>query len=176
MGKTFAEKVLGKATGREVSAGEIVVVKPDFCLSHENGAFVKRTFESIGLENPISEGVLRKMAHFGEFAVLALLYIGDLLAFGFVSCSQSLRASALAVFSAVPVCFLMAGIDEFIQRFSAGRAPQFTDMLIDTAGALFAALCFFTVFSVMNNSSAISFRFLSCSILSKTSRSLADNN
>lgn len=50
MGKTFAEKVLGKATGREVSAGEIVVVKPDFCLSHENGAFVKRTFESIGLE------------------------------------------------------------------------------------------------------------------------------
>lgn len=119
--------------------------------SHRVQEMLNQTFESIGLENPISEGLLRKMAHFGEFAVLALLYIGDLLAFGLVSFSQSLRASALAVFSAVPVCFLMASIDEFIQRFSAGRAPQFTDMLIDTAGALFAALCFFTVFSVIRH-------------------------
>lgn len=50
MGRTFAEKVLGRAVGREVTAGEIVVVEPDFCLSHENGAFVRRTFETIGLD------------------------------------------------------------------------------------------------------------------------------
>ena len=50
MGKTFAEKILGRAAGREVSAGEIVTVYPDFCLSHENGAFVRRTFEAIGVD------------------------------------------------------------------------------------------------------------------------------
>lgn len=119
--------------------------------SHRVQEMLDQTFESIGLKNPMSEGVLRKMAHFGEFAILSLFYIWDLLAFGVLSYSQSLRASALALFSAVPVCFLIAGVDEFIQRFSAGRAPQFTDMLIDTSGALFAALCFFTVFSVIRH-------------------------
>lgn len=49
MGKTFAQKVLGRAVGREVSAGEIVIVRPDFCLSHENAAFVRRSFEAIGV-------------------------------------------------------------------------------------------------------------------------------
>lgn len=49
MGKTFAEKVLGRAAGREASAGEIVIVRPDFCLSHENAAFVRRSFEAIGV-------------------------------------------------------------------------------------------------------------------------------
>lgn len=50
MGKTFAEKVLGKAAGKDVHAGEIVVVKPDWCLSHENGSAVSGTFKKIGLE------------------------------------------------------------------------------------------------------------------------------
>ena len=49
MGKTFAEKALSRAAGRDVRAGEIVTVYPDFCLSHENGAFVRRSFEKIGV-------------------------------------------------------------------------------------------------------------------------------
>lgn len=50
MGKTFAEKVLGRAMGHEVHPGEIGTVRPDFCLSHENAAFVKRTFDAIGVK------------------------------------------------------------------------------------------------------------------------------
>lgn len=50
MGRTFAEKILGRAAGKEVKAGEIVIVRPDFCLSHENAAFVRRSFEAIGVE------------------------------------------------------------------------------------------------------------------------------
>lgn len=50
-GKTFVEKVLGKAAGHEVAAGEIVIVEPDFCLSHENASAVAGTFRSIGVEN-----------------------------------------------------------------------------------------------------------------------------
>lgn len=50
MGKTFAEKILGRAAGKKVEAGEIVIVKPDFCLSHENAAFIKRSFDAIGVK------------------------------------------------------------------------------------------------------------------------------
>lgn len=50
MGKTFAEKILGRAAGRPVSAGDIVIVKPDFCMSHENASAVSKTFKKIGLE------------------------------------------------------------------------------------------------------------------------------
>ena len=50
MGKTFAEKALGQAAGYEVSAGDIVTVYPDFCLSHENSSSICQTFRSIGVE------------------------------------------------------------------------------------------------------------------------------
>lgn len=50
MGKTFAEKVLGKAAGYPVSAGEIVVVQPDFCMSQENVSAVSKNFQRIGIE------------------------------------------------------------------------------------------------------------------------------
>ncbi len=50
MGKTFAEKILGKASGRDVKAGDIVTVYPDFCLSHENAASISSTFKKIGVD------------------------------------------------------------------------------------------------------------------------------
>lgn len=50
IGKTFAEKILSKRAKRWLNAGEIVIVSPDFCLSHENAAFVYRTFKQIGVE------------------------------------------------------------------------------------------------------------------------------
>ncbi|MCD4657122.1 MAG: 3-isopropylmalate dehydratase large subunit [Planctomycetes bacterium] len=50
MGKTFAEKIIGIKVGREVSAGEIVVVKPDICLSHDNTAAILSTFKELGVE------------------------------------------------------------------------------------------------------------------------------
>jgi VanZ family protein len=119
--------------------------------SHRAQELLNEIFENAGMENPISEKLLRKLAHFGEFAILSLCYIWDLVAFGLLSLSLSLPSSALAIFSAIPVCFCIAGIDEFLQRFSAGRAPQFTDMLIDTSGAIFAALCFFSLFCIIRH-------------------------
>lgn len=50
MKKTFAEKILSRAAGQDVKAGDIVVVSPDFCMSHENASSVSKTFESIGVE------------------------------------------------------------------------------------------------------------------------------
>lgn len=51
MGKTFAEKVLGKAAGYEVKAGDIVTVEPHFCMSHDNAAAIAKIFKKIGVKN-----------------------------------------------------------------------------------------------------------------------------
>ena len=47
MGKTFAEKVLGNAAGKDVEPGEIVNVYPHFCMSHDNAAAVRKIFSRI---------------------------------------------------------------------------------------------------------------------------------
>ncbi|NLO56534.1 MAG: 3-isopropylmalate dehydratase large subunit, partial [Thermovirga sp.] len=49
MGKTFAEKVLGKAAGEPVSAGQVVIVEPHFCMSHDNAAPIWGIFQKIGV-------------------------------------------------------------------------------------------------------------------------------
>jgi len=48
MGKTFAEKILAIKSGRkEVKAGEIVEVYPDWVMSHENAALVAKIWNSL---------------------------------------------------------------------------------------------------------------------------------
>lgn len=49
MGKTFAEKALGRAASYEVKAGDVVTVEPAFCMSHDNAAPIAKTFKKIGL-------------------------------------------------------------------------------------------------------------------------------
>lgn len=50
MGKTFAEKALGRAAGYEVKANQVVTVEPDWCMSHDNAGPVSRTFGKIGVK------------------------------------------------------------------------------------------------------------------------------
>ncbi|MDD1767356.1 MAG: 3-isopropylmalate dehydratase large subunit [Methanomassiliicoccales archaeon] len=47
-GMTFAEKVLSRAGGRQVSPGDIVNAKIDVAMSHENSLLVMRAFEEMG--------------------------------------------------------------------------------------------------------------------------------
>jgi len=49
MGKTFAEKILGKKAGKEVVPGEIIEVSPDYAMSHDNTAAISKTFKKIGV-------------------------------------------------------------------------------------------------------------------------------
>lgn len=49
MGKTFAEKVLGRSVGYDVTANQVVTVEPDWCMSHDNAGPVSRTFKKIGV-------------------------------------------------------------------------------------------------------------------------------
>jgi len=49
LGKTLSEKILGKKAGRDVSAGEVVTVTPDYCLSHDNSAAIIGEFKKLGV-------------------------------------------------------------------------------------------------------------------------------
>ena len=49
MGKTLSEKILGGKAGREVSAGQVVNVSPDYYLSHDNSAAIIGEFKKLGL-------------------------------------------------------------------------------------------------------------------------------
>lgn len=51
MAKTFAEKLMSLKAGRDVSAGAIVSVEPDYVLSHDNAAAISNTFKKIGVKN-----------------------------------------------------------------------------------------------------------------------------
>ena len=75
-----------------------------------------------GAEASFGDGILRKIAHFLEFACLgALLYW----------LFSMLQKHALAAFGCG---FAVACVDETIQRFVPGRGPRFTDVLLDSAG------------------------------------------
>jgi len=46
--RTFAEKVLSRASGGDARTGEIVTAKIDLAMSHENAALVLRSFQEMG--------------------------------------------------------------------------------------------------------------------------------
>ncbi|MCH7495057.1 MAG: 3-isopropylmalate dehydratase large subunit [Candidatus Marinimicrobia bacterium] len=50
MGQTFAEKILSKYSGRTVVPGEIVDIKPDIAMSHDNTAAISGIFEQLGVD------------------------------------------------------------------------------------------------------------------------------
>lgn len=50
MGKTFVEKLMSQKAGKDVAAGAIVSIEPDYVMSHDNAAAIAGTFRKIGVE------------------------------------------------------------------------------------------------------------------------------
>ena len=95
--------------------------------------------QSLGVEEPISEHTVRKSAHFGEYMVLGFLVCADMVALCAARSPRREWVRILLLSISVPFSALVASIDEFcIQANVEGRGPAFTDVLIDTAGALSA--------------------------------------
>lgn len=93
--------------------------------------FIENIAERIDPDIRVSSFAVRKLAHFSEYLLLGFL------AALFMGIADGRRLYIGAWIYAVSVAFC----DEFaIQRFSEGRAPQFTDVLIDSAGALVGVL------------------------------------
>ena len=117
-------------------------------------AWILELFSSIGLPISITELFLRKLAHFLEYALLGLLFSLDLKSFGLLTQTKKIPQQLLTCLTAVPCCTLCASVDEFlIQRLTPGRGPSITDVLIDTSGALSAALIFFLARYILDKKS-----------------------
>ena len=100
--------------------------------STEDSMFITDYIIKFFFSNPsdeflsFAENIIRKIAHFTEYAVLSILLTLTLKSFGL-----TLKKSALAVL----ISFLYAISDEIHQYFVPGRAGRAFDVLIDTSGA-----------------------------------------
>ena len=81
--------------------------------------------------------LIRKLAHFTEYAVLAGIGMGLLHSYGCLSPTYSGMVWLGATLYAVT--------DEIHQGFTAGRAPRAFDVCIDSAGALFGVLVIYVL-------------------------------
>ena len=89
-------------------------------------AWLTPLFRALRLE-AVDEHVLRKLAHFGEFALLGL----ELAGLFFLNRGRAFKSACLSALCALAA----ASADETIQLFS-GRAAMLKDVLLDFAGAL----------------------------------------
>ncbi|MBQ9679104.1 MAG: VanZ family protein [Ruminococcus sp.] len=87
---------------------------------------------SLHIPLTLEETVIRKAAHFTEYAVLGTLLT--------VTVHLYVKKRSRTLLLALPLGAVVAVCDELIQLFPAGRSCEVRDMLIDFCGILFAAL------------------------------------
>ena len=110
---------------------------------------VNEVASSVGIEEPISEQTVRNMAHFTEFALLGVLLCLNVWGLGLAPFLAKRKLDFLWLLSALPIAFLLACLDEYLQTFSEGRACDFTDVLTDTEGAALGILLFLACFLLL---------------------------
>lgn len=88
----------------------------------------------------LSSFLIRKAAHATEFALLAMLL------YNFI---KSVYRNRFAVLISLPLTVLYAVTDEIHQLFVPGRACRFTDVLIDSAGAVLGTLAAVIIYKLI---------------------------
>ncbi len=83
--------------------------------------------------------VVRKLAHFSEFAILSALIFSLLITF-------NIRRKFLILLPSLSTLFI-ASIDEFLQIFSDGRSCSIFDVMIDVSGGIVAVLILFVIYN-----------------------------
>ena len=109
---------------------------------------VNKVASAVGIEEEISHSTVRDMAHFTEFALLALLLAVDIVILIYSKLSSSPFKLLAICAASLPACFILACVDELIQKFSGGRASQFSDVLLDTLGALCGIIGFSVIYII----------------------------
>ena len=90
-------------------------------LQNINVSYDKRIYYAQKIEYPV-----RKLAHFGEYALLAAAVALPLYVYGMRGIPLMLVAGA--------ICVSFACTDEYHQSFVSGRSPSKKDVAIDSAG------------------------------------------
>jgi len=86
--------------------------------------------------------ILRKMAHFSIYGMLGALSFGAALTFKKWKFSKRFLIS-------FAYCFIYASLDEIHQLFVDGRAGKFTDVLIDSAGAILGIITIYILSNIV---------------------------
>ena len=92
--------------------------------------FALSSLPTTDMDKGVLEFVARKLAHFTEYALLTFLWWRAL----------ESRGGSRAIAAAVAIAVAYAITDEYHQTFVEGRVGAVSDVLIDSAGALAAAL------------------------------------
>ncbi len=106
----------------------------------------QNSFESDGISIPLAEKlgltnhVVRKLAHFTIYALLGLSWANF-----FRSINKKFPTIVTAALSLLPAV-VYALIDEYHQNFIFGRDGNFTDVVIDSLGAITGICIFITIF------------------------------
>ena len=103
--------------------------------------YLNKALSYLPWEITLNEGVVRKLAHIAEFALLGFL---------FTLCLR-VYTKRLIAFSAWPLLFglFIAVCDEFLQRFIPGRSGSIRDIFIDFFGVCGGtAVAIFLVFAL----------------------------
>lgn len=88
--------------------------------------------------------IVRKCAHFLEFALLGALSFLTLKSMGLFKIWQ--------VYFGVGFCLLIAACDEYIQTFRSGRSGQVSDVFLDLSGSVTAiAFCILITFLIQKH-------------------------
>ena len=90
------------------------------------------------VDEEVFHHLLRKAAHFTEYAALGFCMCGFLKNLAW---KQEKRCLPLAV----ALCLAAAAIDETIQIFSENRGPRMSDVLLDGCGAIFGIAVFLLI-------------------------------
>lgn len=86
--------------------------------------------------------IFRKFAHTGVYFVLSILVLNL-----FLQIKNNLDIKFIML--NIVCCFAYACTDEFHQLFVNGRTGQFTDVGIDTAGAILGAMTFYFIYRLV---------------------------
>ena len=90
----------------------------------------------------LNENFVRKLAHFVEYFVLGTSMF-------FTARSFDLRKT-YCVFTVPLIGFVVASIDETIQRFFSGRSCQFSDVMLDFVGVTVAVFVMTALLYIIN--------------------------
>ncbi len=92
------------------------------------------------------DGLVRKLAHFTAYAVLAFLWYLTVYLFPLSYFAGRYKPICISF----PLCVVFAVSDEYHQSFVDGRAGRFSDVLIDSSGALFGTALALAALVVVN--------------------------
>ena len=101
---------------------------------NQSGLIVSFISNIIHIDNPeFISHIVRKTAHFTEYFILGILFLNYIK-------DYKLRNKIMI---SIIFCFIYASLDEFHQTFVPGRAGLFSDVLIDTFGAITGIILYF---------------------------------